>query len=69
VISTMVREEAEENRIMEPSISIFSEPNSGKSLVIIKNNLIDFFFRFILSIHNFFLVSRHTRKRNRNVPQ
>lgn len=44
VIGAMVREEAEENRTTEPSISTFSEPDSGKSLVIIKNDLIDFFF-------------------------
>jgi hypothetical protein len=69
VIGAMVREEVEENCTMEPSISTFSEPDSEKSLVIIKNDLIDFFFRFILSIHNFFLMSRHTRRRNRNMPQ
>lgn len=53
VISAMAREEVEERRIMEPSISTSSEPNSGKNVVIIKNGLINFFI-FILSIFNFF---------------
>ena len=53
VIGVIVREEAEERRIMEPSISTSSEPNSGKNVVIIKNSLINFFI-FILSIFNFF---------------
>jgi hypothetical protein len=43
VIGAMAREEAEERRIMEPSILTSSIPDSGKSLVIIKNDLIDFF--------------------------
>lgn len=67
VIGAMAQEEAEEKRITEPSISTSSIPDFGKNLVIIMNDLIDFF-RFILSIFNF-LVSRHTRRRNRNVPQ
>ena len=49
----MTREEVEERRIMEPSISTSSELNSGKNMVIIKNGLINFFI-FILSIFNFF---------------
>ena len=53
VIGAMTREEAEERRIMEPSISTSSELNSGKNMVIIKNGLINFFI-FILSIFNFF---------------
>ena len=53
VIGAMVREEAEERRIMEPSISTSSELNSGKNVIIIKNGLINFFI-FILSIFNFF---------------
>ncbi len=40
VIGAMVREEAEERRIIEPSISTSSEPNSGKNVVIIKNTVI-----------------------------
>ena len=53
VIGAMAREEAEERRIMEPSISTSSELDSGKNMVIIKNGLINFFI-FILSIFNFF---------------
>ncbi len=53
VIGAMALEEAEERRIMEPSISTSSEPDSGKNVVIIKNGLINFFI-FILSIFNFF---------------
>ena len=53
MIGAMAREEAKERRIMEPSISTSSEPNSGKNVVIIKNGLINFFI-FILSIFNFF---------------
>jgi len=53
VISVMAQKEAEERRIMEPSISTSSEPDSGKNVVIIKNGLINFFI-FILSIFNFF---------------
>ena len=53
VIGAMAREEAEERRIMEPSISTSSELDSGKNVVIIKNGLINFFI-FILSIFNFF---------------
>ncbi|GET00485.1 hypothetical protein GLOIN_2v1488640 [Rhizophagus clarus] len=41
VNGVVAQEEAEERHITEPSISTFSEPNSGKSLVIIKNDLID----------------------------
>ena len=53
VIGAMAWEEAEERRIMEPSILTSSEPDSGKNVVIIKNGLINFFI-FILSIFNFF---------------
>ena len=53
VISAIAREEAEERCIMEPSISTFSELDSGKNVVIIKNDFINFFI-FILSIFNFF---------------
>ena len=53
VIGAMAREEAEERRIMKPSISTSLELNSGKNVVIIKNGLINFFI-FILSIFNFF---------------
>ena len=42
--------------------------SSGKSLVIIKNNLIDAFLDYIKPYLTF-LVSRHTRRRNRNIPQ
>lgn len=45
VIGAMAQGEVEEKRIMGPSISTFSELDSGKSLVITKNNLIDVFFR------------------------
>jgi hypothetical protein len=50
VIGAMAREEAEERRIMEPSILTSSIPDSGKSLVIIKNDLIDFFYIYIKHI-------------------
>ena len=45
VIGAMAQGEVEERRIMGPSILTFSELDSGKSLVITKNNLIDVFFR------------------------
>ena len=45
VIGAMAQGEVEERRIMGPSISTSSEPDSGKGQVIIKNNLIDVFFR------------------------
>ena len=43
VIGAMAQEGEEERHITAPSITTFSELDSGKSLVIIKNNLIDFF--------------------------
>ena len=43
VTGAMAQEGVEEKHIMTPSISTFLELDSGKSLVIIKNNLIDFF--------------------------
>jgi hypothetical protein len=43
VTGAMAQEGAEERHIMAPSTSTFSELDSGKSLIIIKNNLIDFF--------------------------
>ena len=42
VIGAIVREEEEENRIMEENIIDSSELDSGKSLVIVKNDSIDY---------------------------
>ena len=50
MIGAMAQEEVEERRIMGPSISTSSEPDSGKGLVIIKNNLIDVFLDYIKHI-------------------
>ena len=46
----MAQGEVEERRIMGPSILTSSEPDSGKGLVIIKNNLIDVFLDYIKHI-------------------
>ena len=53
VIGATALREVEEKRTMGRNILIFSVLGSGKSLVIIKIDLIDFF-GFILSIFNFF---------------
>lgn len=50
VIGAMAQGEVEERRIMGPSISTSSELDSGKGLVIIKNNLIDVFLDYIKHI-------------------
>ena len=68
MIGAIAQGEVKERRIMGPSILTFSELDSGKSLVITKNNLIDVFLDYIKPYLTF-LVSRHTRRRNRNVPQ
>jgi len=42
VIGAMAREEEKENRIMEENIIDSSKLDSGKSLVIVKNDSIDY---------------------------
>jgi hypothetical protein len=61
----MAREEGEDGRILGRSIIASSELGFGIGPVIIKNVLI---FRFILSIFIYFLVTRDTRRRARNIP-